>query len=629
MMPEKVELLAPAGKWEVVEAVASAGADAVYAGGKRFNMRLLRDDFNFTDRELYDVTNYLHDRGKKLYVTVNNLYYQDEIEELKEYLVYLQKIGVDALIIQDIGLLSLASELKLKLPLHASVQMGINNAEGVRWLENKGVSRVILSKNLSLEEIKGISEKTSLGIEFFVHGDMCISHTGQCYMSSFLARESGNRGRCIKPCRWAYYLEENGKAEKEKKYYLAHNDLCLYPYLQQLLKAGVVSLKIEGRMRSADYLAHLVGIYRRAIDRLEKGFIDGAEEKEDYARLYEKRIRDFTSGSLFKKIDANDIGMTGEREPFFPTAPRELKPLTGEEAGTLSDYKGYIEEITVKVGNISGLKIALESGVSRIVIGGEKFRSPFISWRWEDIERALELASSYQSRIFLELPRIMKDEDAIWYDEIKKLKGLSCLAGFIVHDVGSLQVLKGTEKEIIAGWGLNTSNSEAVKLLNGEGIKRIYPSLELKYEDLASLLMRYSDIELLVQGPLCGIITDFCIPGSKAGNSLNCGYCSDQSYALHDELGNRYPLATDYRCRNYIFYPHELCLLSYLPVLARMGLKYIRIDGQFYEEEKLKEVIKIYQAAVHKMQNGDYELHGELEKVFKLFDGRLTSHPLF
>lgn len=629
MKQGKLELLAPAGKWEVVKAVAEAGADAVYAGGKRFNMRLLRKDFNFTDEELYEVVNYLHDSGKKLYVTVNSLYYEDEIEKVGEYLFYLKEIGVDAVIIQDTGLVSIINRFNIGIPFHASVQMGINNSGAVKWLESLGFSRVILSKNLSLKEIRDISHNTSLGIEFFIHGDMCISHTGQCYMSSFIAGESGNRGRCIKPCRWPYYLEENGQIEKERWYYLAHNDLCLYPYLKELTEAGVTSFKIEGRMRSAHYLAHLVSIYRKALDRIEKGYADYDEERRDYEKLYTGRIRDFTSGSLFSKIDREAIGLTGEREPFFPTAPRELKELAGEDKGIPSYSGGCIEEITVKVGSLSGFKTALENRVSRIVIGLEKFRSPYVSWELEDIEKALAMASSCESRIFIELPRIMKDEDKGLYDDMKKLKGLSCLAGFIVHDAGSLQMLKDTGKEIIAGWGLNTSNSEAIKLLNNEGIKRIYPSLELKYKDLADLLARYSEIELLVQGPLCGIITDFCIPGSREGSSFGCKQCRDKDYALYDELGNRYQVANDYSCRSYIFYPHEICLLPYLPVLAAAGLKYIRIDGQFYDDEKLKKVIGIYKTAVSQLKNGDFNPAGEMKKILEMFPGGLTSHPLF
>lgn len=631
MSSENLELLAPAGKMEVVKAVAEAGADAVYVGGKRFNMRILRTDFNFTDDELYDVVNYLHDKGKKLYVTVNSLYYENELEELREHLFYLQKIGVDAVIIQDMGIVSLLKELNLAIPLHASVQMGINSTKAVNLLQDMGFSRVILSKNLSLEEIKLISQNTSIGIEFFVHGDMCISHTGQCYMSSFIANESGNRGRCIKPCRWPYYLEQKGKVEKEKKYHLAHNDLCLYPYLKELIDAGVISFKIEGRMRSADYLSHLVKIYRNRLDRIKKGYGDCGFNEEDYEKLYASRIRDFTSGSLFKKPDIKCIGITGEREPFFPTAPKHLKKLDRNDYKDLVPDRGSIEEITVKTGSLTAFNIALENGADNIIIGWEKFCSPKVCWDNASIDEALKIASSYNTKVFLEIPRIMTDKDMAQLNELKEIKNISALDGFIVNDWGSLEVFKNTGKEIRAGWGLNIANSKAAQILNQIGIKRLYASQELDFSALNIFIKKYDNVEIMVQGPLCGIITDYCLYRikSKGANNSNCKICSFTTCRIHDELGQSYMIRTDENCRNYIFYPHELCLLPYLPTLAEAGLKYIRIDGQFYEDEKLSEVIKIYKTAVSKIKDSDPGLKDEFMKILNIFPEGLTCKPLF
>jgi U32 family peptidase len=204
MSLRKLELLAPAGRIEALHSVVEAGADAVYLGGKRFNMRALKTDFNFADEEIAEAVQFLHQHHRKLYITVNNLYNGEEIDDIADYLLFLQGLGVDALIVQDLGIINLCQEMQLKLPLHASVQMGIANLEAVKILEEKGFQRVILSKNLGLDEIRAISTGSSLGIEFFIHGDLCISHAGQCYMSSFIAGESGNRGRCRKPCRWPY-----------------------------------------------------------------------------------------------------------------------------------------------------------------------------------------------------------------------------------------------------------------------------------------------------------------------------------------------------------------------------------------------------------------------------------------
>jgi putative protease len=313
----QIELLAPAGNWEVLQAVAEAGADAVYAGGKRFNMRSLRPDMNFNQDELKSALDYLHDKGKRLYVTLNNLYFDEELDGLKEYISFLVGIGVDALIIQDLAPARICKQLGLNIPLHVSVQAGILNIPAVQNLEQDGLARVILSKNTSLDEIKAIKEASSIGIEYFAHGDLCISHTGQCYMSAFVSGESGNRGLCIKPCRWEYILHK-GEQIIGKGHLLANKDLCLYPYLLELYKAGVSSFKIEGRMRSAEYLSHLVNIYRQALDRIIEDSDKYQVDPEGLKILEHRRIRDFCAGSLFGKPASDSIGASGERDSVLP-----------------------------------------------------------------------------------------------------------------------------------------------------------------------------------------------------------------------------------------------------------------------------------------------------------------------
>ena len=209
MGTNKPELLAPAGKWECMESAVQNGADAVYLGGKRFNMRLLRPDFNFADEQIRDAVSYCHEHGVKLYVTVNNLYFQSELDELAEYLGILQEFEVDALIVQDLAVVSYRRAGAAGPPARRCADER-GQPGGARLLENMGFTRVILSKDLSHPEILEISRGTSLGLEYFVHGDLCISHAGQCYMSSFLFGESGNRGRCRKPCRGAYVMDPEG-----------------------------------------------------------------------------------------------------------------------------------------------------------------------------------------------------------------------------------------------------------------------------------------------------------------------------------------------------------------------------------------------------------------------------------
>ncbi|MDO8137960.1 MAG: peptidase U32 family protein, partial [Candidatus Brocadiales bacterium] len=254
----KLELLAPTGKWEALEAVIEAGADAVYLGGKQYNMRLHRKDYNFDQEGLARAVDFAHTRGKRLYVTVNSLLGTVEAEELPGYLEFLESIGVDAVIIQDLAVISAVRELGLNLPIHASTMMNVHSVEMALELADLGISRVITSRDISLSQVKEIHETTGLEVEYFIHGDMCVAQSGLCYSSGILFGKSANRGECMKPCRWNYTIIENSSKEEAVElasgHFLAIKNLCLLNHLPELAHAGVSSLKIEGRMRHARFL---------------------------------------------------------------------------------------------------------------------------------------------------------------------------------------------------------------------------------------------------------------------------------------------------------------------------------------------------------------------------------------
>lgn len=210
---KSVELLAPAGSWEALEAACENGADAVYLGGKRFNMRMHRKEANFDDDALRRAVAFAHAHGAKLYVTVNNLLSDAELPELRDYLGFLQEIGPDALIVQDLAVLQLARETGFRVPLHASVMMNVHNEHAVRKLQSYGVSRVVLSREMTLAQLALLKERTGVEMEYFMHGDMCIAESGQCYHSGVLFGQSSNRGRCLKPCRWPYALVDEATGE--------------------------------------------------------------------------------------------------------------------------------------------------------------------------------------------------------------------------------------------------------------------------------------------------------------------------------------------------------------------------------------------------------------------------------
>ncbi len=261
-----MELLSPAGSYESLIAAVQSGADAVYLGGYKFGAR--QSAVNFQQDQMKKWTEYCHLYGVKVYITVNTLVKDSELQELALYIKDLASINVDGLIVQDMGVVTVARMVAPELELHASTQMTITSLEDVLFLENLGFTRVVLSRELSMHEIRKIRNNTKCELEVFVHGALCMSYSGQCLMSSIIGERSGNRGRCAQPCRLPYTLD-NTKEAKDT-YLLSPKDLCLVNYIKDLKAVGVNSLKIEGRLKRAGYVSTVVGIYRDCIDREKK-----------------------------------------------------------------------------------------------------------------------------------------------------------------------------------------------------------------------------------------------------------------------------------------------------------------------------------------------------------------------
>jgi putative protease len=303
------ELLAPAGSPEALRAAVAAGADAVYLSGKRFGARKFAA--NFDEPELQEAVNYAHLRGVKVYVTVNTLIRDDELPEVALYLLRLYEMGVDAVLVQDLGAAALARQLVPDLDLHASTQMTVHNREGAAWAARKGFKRVVLAREVPLEEITKM-KSSGLGLEVFVHGALCYCYSGQCLLSSAIGGRSGNRGMCAQPCRKPYVLVQ-GKSDDygrptslralplKERFLLSTRDLSVYRYLERVIRSPVESLKIEGRMKSPEYVAIVTSIYRKALDGIGRGdWSPSAEDERDLALAFN---RDFTEGHLLGTKD--------------------------------------------------------------------------------------------------------------------------------------------------------------------------------------------------------------------------------------------------------------------------------------------------------------------------------------
>jgi len=313
----KPELLAPAGSLESFFAAMEKGADAVYAGLKDFSARAKAK--NFTMHQMEKMTGYAHSQGRKLYVTLNTLVKESELPSLIDTLSSLEAIQVDAVIVQDMAVARLARQFFPGIKLHASTQMTVHNTPGVLQLAELGFERVVLARELHLDQISRIVSKSPIGIECFIHGALCFSLSGQCFFSSFLGGHSGNRGRCAQPCRRQY------KYKGKEGYYFSTNDFSSIDLIPQMAAAGVESLKIEGRMKSAEYIASIVGAYRKVLDASPASMTEAVAEARELIKLSFGRVP--TKGFLVSHTPA-DI------------ATPALRGATGRFLGEIRSVKG-------------------------------------------------------------------------------------------------------------------------------------------------------------------------------------------------------------------------------------------------------------------------------------------------
>lgn len=326
-----LELLAPAGSYEALVAAVQNGADAIYLGGNQFSARAYAT--NFSNEELTNAVEYAHLRNVKIYVTINTLYEDCQFKELYEYLSFLYYINVDAVIVQDVGTISLIKKYFPDMEIHMSTQASIYQVAGVQYFERLGIQRVVLSRENTLEEIRSICQSTKIDIEVFVHGALCVSYSGQCLMSSYIGKRSGNKGSCAQPCRLGYTLLKDGKqVSKQGEFLLSPKDLCTIENIAQLIEAGVTSFKIEGRMKRPEYVATIISSYRQAID----AYINKKKFDTRQARLHMKSMfnRGFTKGYLFQDSKFMSKDYPGNR---------------GIEIGEVINYNLKTKKVTIKL----------------------------------------------------------------------------------------------------------------------------------------------------------------------------------------------------------------------------------------------------------------------------------------
>lgn len=417
---KNVELLAPAGSMDSLIAAINNGADAIYLGGSKFSARAYAS--NFDNETMMRAVDYAHSYGVKVYVTMNTLLKQNELKEALKYVGYLYEIGVDALIIQDTGLINLSKKVYPEFELHASTQMTVHNGEGALYFTEKGLQRIVLSRELSLDEIKHISTDLGIETEIFVHGALCVCYSGQCLMSSMIGGRSGNRGRCAQSCRMQYTLKGETSGEK-KGYLLSPKDTCLIEDIDAIIKSGTSSLKVEGRMKKPEYVAGVTQNYRKAIDKIEKHTkFDLVKGKNQLAQLFNRQ--GFAKAYLYKN--------TGRDMMSFNYAKN-----TGVFIGKVQENGEVILEADVALGD--GIRFEDDGfTLSKIMLKGKEVKEAY-----EGDRVKLFPVNGYKKgyRLFKMSDKKLFDE---LHDYLKPYKRKVLLTGEVEFKVNAPIILKTT-----------------------------------------------------------------------------------------------------------------------------------------------------------------------------------------
>ncbi|MDR0708023.1 MAG: U32 family peptidase [Treponema sp.] len=635
-----VELLAPAGNFAIFKEIVNANCDAVYIGGKRFNMRLHRKDFNFSNEELAGAIGLAREKGKKIYITVNNVYTEGDLPLLEEYLVFLSGLKPDALLVQDLAVPELLRKLGLSLDMHASVMMNVHNLETMRFLAEKGFSRVVLSRELPLSYARAAAAQTGMEFEYFVHGDMCVSHGGQCLYSGMLFGASSNQGRCLKPCRWDFQIER-GSHHYATRFPLAVKDMCLYEYIPELIHNRISSFKIEGRMREASYLLPLVNAYGDAIDRyIEDPFSYDRFKESEF--LYRNRKRDLSTAYAFGRPGLSNINRRMEGTgTFYSTgkvfsAAREEPELSGEKAAAIREEMlrfldkgreragqgGAMQgaspgergagrlELAVTVMNTGQARYCIERGVDHVYLSGAVFRPgrPFSAAEIREL-----VAYKGNAKIWLCQGRMTLDQELEEFQSA--LETLDGIDGFLVSSLGGISAVSGvTGSPACRGdYGLNIQNSLSWRYYQSCGLDGFTVSPETKLGDTLMLLEalasgyggesdagNHAAAELIVFGsPTVMYLEHDLFENTSTHSNDDDGNSGAGTLSLIDEKGFRHPVfrdsskGQDSRGRNHVILVKDLFLLPFMGELAAAGLRRVRVEAPYVPREQFTRVVDL------------------------------------
>lgn len=644
-----IELLAPVGTYADFQQVIKSAADAVYLGGKKFNMRMHNPKHNLTNDEISAAVATAHSLGKKVYVTFNNMMTDAELAAAEDYLRFLEGAGVDALIIQDFGAVQLIKELGLDLELHLSVMANVHNDEMLASAQELGVTRCVISREASLKDVQDfVREFPDLEYEYFIHGDMCIAHGAQCYASGVYFGKSGNRGLCMKPCRWGYQDPQKSAADNEDGliYPLAVKDMSLYQHIPQLIMSGVNSYKIEGRMRGADYLIELINLYGEAIDRFLADPVSYQTDQQKVAFLEENRVRDLSTAYAFGKPGLTNIAIDGKREPRVFSRPLEepaMKPrrvekvaahlqelLTQEQlventstahlqrsaaagaevaagsattvmAVTAQPCAETAPEIRVTVDNKEAALAALASGIDSLYLSGEVL-APQPAFGRQALQELAARGKAVGTAVFYVLPRMVNE------DQLRLLDGLVAelpalgIDGLLVSNIGEIHRYKSSGLKLRGDYGLNVYNHLSGRFYQEQGLESVTLSIEAPAAIVAQTpsLMPLAT-ELIVQGAPTLMYMEHSFKKAEADRTDRDwidGGTGDDKLDLTDENGFIRKIRADQYGKNHLLPTKDFSYAVLMPELIQTGLTAVRIEGKEYGPAALAKVIAVYKEAL-------------------------------
>lgn len=622
----EVELLAPAGTFEIFEEVVRSRCDAVYFGGPVLNMRMMRKGYNLSHEEIVEALKIARGLDKKVYITVNNLFSEEDVEEAREYLRFLDRVRPDALIVQDMAVLELIREIGLSLTIHSSVMMNVHNLEMIYALRDLGVTRVVTSREMDLKTAKLLGQQSGMELEYFMHGDMCSVHGANCYFSSQVFGMSSNRGKCMKPCRWDYRVKKDGYVFPAE-YPLAVKDMYMYEHIPELVESGITSFKIEGRMRDKEFMVMLVNSYGDAIDR----YIDdpvGFNRTVDSKLLYQNRKRDFSTAYAFGKPGLSNINRRYEGTGKFystgkvfstPTTERELSEqrvqILKERLAAGEHPRTAAPKLAVRVNNMEQARTAIKQGVDLLYLPGDVYE-PDTPFTKQDISELGAIKGD--TKIYLGLPRMMSELHFDQYDQLLNGERLP-VDGLLVTNLGAIRRYRTTGYPMIGDTSLNVYNHLSANFYARFGLEQLTASPEMTLEHFASFADRCQQpLEVIVHGTPALMYMDHDLyenaevmePIDQEDNL----YVSNDVLVLKTDKGEN-PVYRDQHGRCHLLPAKELCYLPMLQEMSGLGIASFRIEGATYTPEQLCEIIISYQHAIQGMKDGD-QLLGGLKPVY-------------